>query len=388
MEVITLLNLFILPCIVAILLFGVILNLKYREKNVYQGYLISMLLFWAAVMSFVYVKFHIDGMNSISYNRDVISVPVLLLGFPSFISLISYPVVILNARLLKAWQWVKLLLPMLVVCTLYIVWHAITGEDPMRVYPTYSDLFHDIYTTTVLLRLLLVATYILYVVFVLRSIKQLIPIYNDYVHNNIADSDYNVDWVRRLVKYISYLVACYLLLLFSNSRIVNMVYLLSVLTLYCYVVEMSLFHKISEDIMPLDIRWSKAKGWYVVERGRVRKLTRDFEKKGQQIDHWMEKEMLYVKVDFTINDILTEFPEMTHLELTTLLRLRGETFQSYVRKYRINKACEIMEQQSDSVYPKQLYDRVGFSHYSSFSRSFIAVVGKSPSDYLKDILNK
>ncbi len=80
MHIATIINLFLLPCLVTILLTGAILNIKYTKYNIYRQYLIYSLLFWAMVMCLIYIKFFVEGSTTISYSQELFSVPVLLLG--------------------------------------------------------------------------------------------------------------------------------------------------------------------------------------------------------------------------------------------------------------------------------------------------------------------
>ncbi|MFR9533629.1 MAG: helix-turn-helix domain-containing protein [Rikenellaceae bacterium] len=99
----------------------------------------------------------------------------------------------------------------------------------------------------------------------------------------------------------------------------------------------------------------------------------------------MEKSQSYTNVDFTTKDILDALPQISNADLTAVFKLKRETFQSYVRTYRINKACKMIDKNRVDVSLNQIYTSVGFSHYSSFSRSFYAVKNMTPSDYVQTV---
>ncbi len=386
MSVITILNLFLLPCLIVILLIGAILNYKYVEKNVYQKYLISTLVFWAVIMIFVYVKFFADGTTTISYTRDVCSVQVLLLGIPCFFTLISYPVVILNAQFLTLKRWFKAVKPMSIAVGVYFGYHLIAGENPLVKYTSYEELFANITTPSVILRIALLSVFIYYSWRDLRRIWRVVPLYNQYVQDNIADSECNVGWIRRLTIYISITMLSYFALLLFSSPYVNCIYILTVIHLFFYIVEMSLLRHTSAKIEQLEIMQdvNNPKGYvFVVANAPLPTLSNDSEALLPKIDKWIEEKSPYANIDFTTNDIIEAFPELTHQTLTALFRSRGVTFQNYVRRFRIIKACQIIDNEAGHTYPQQTYAMVGFSHHSSFSRAFVALVGMSPSEYAK-----
>lgn len=371
------------------------MNIKYTQKNVYRNYLVALFLFWACVMMAMFVKFNVDALGYLSYNNSIAGLPITLMGIPCFISLVSYPIVILNSNLLKLKGLLRVLSPIIVVVALYFILNYITGSDPFIVYADYRELLDNITTLPAILRLSLIILFFGYINVMLFSIWRVVPLYNNYVHDNIADSDCNVDWVRSCVKFIMGVTVAYFVMLFTNSPYVNTLYLITALFLFAYLVDMSLFRKSSEDIEALKIGWNSREGWHVIEnsvavkRAGVQPETstqNTLESIEKRIDRWMTEKRPYVNVDFTSKDIFDEFPDVTHDDLVELFKSRGETFQSYVRKYRIQRACELIKNSEDNIYPKQIFSLVGFSHYSSFSRSFVATVGQSPSEYRKRVL--
>lgn len=343
------------------------------------------------MLTFGFVKFYIDGASTFEYNADIVSVPILFLGVICFISIVSYPIVILDANRLKFSNGVRLTMPILISLTIYLLWHLITGHDPFIKYATYGDLFSDVLTTSVILRLSLVVSFIIYIVMVLLYIWRIIPLYNQYVCDHIANSDCNVEWIRTLVIYIIIFISSFFAVLFTNSPYINLICMLSIIPLFGYIVEMSLFHKTSELVEPLELKWYAEKGWshakpsYQLSGVEYIENVTMVKAHEQQIDRWMEKSQSYTNVDFTTKDILDALPQISNADLTAVFKLKRETFQSYVRTYRINKACKMIDKNRVDVSLNQIYTSVGFSHYSSFSRSFYAVKNMTPSDYVQTV---
>lgn len=378
-------NSFLLPSIIAILVFGAVLNVKYTEKNSYRKYLVAMLIFWVSIFALIFIKYIISKQLTISYNNEVLSAQVLLLGIPCFLSIISYPIVILNSLLLKPRNWWRACYTIILAVIIYFAGHLILWVNPFIKYSNYQELLANITSASVILRLYLIGVFICYIIKHTINIWSIIPLYNRYVHDNIADSECNVDWIYRLLKHTIAVSVFYFAMLFNSTPIINMLYLISVLLLFSYIVEMSLFKKTSENVNPIVIRRDRrSRKWYVVEES-TSKRTQSVENLKSvvlKIDTWMREDKPYTNVNFTTKDIIAKFPFLTPADLTNIFKSKGENFQSYVRRYRIYRACEIITNNNDKIYPKQLFDRVGFSHYSSFSRSFLAVTGLTPFNYI------
>jgi len=80
---------------------------------------------------------------------------------------------------------------------------------------------------------------------------------------------------------------------------------------------------------------------------------------------------------------LSEQLQMTSEYLSYLFRRDvGVTFSTYLRNYRIERACELMKSGDTSTY--ELAQSVGFSDAKYFCRVFRQVTGQSSGEYLKN----
>ncbi len=378
-------NYYLVVALISMMIFGLILICRHQQRGVYRRFVVIMLLFWTFIMSGMVYRFCSDGLT-LTVNSGVANMQILLLGLPCFFTLISFPAAILDSNFVKFKNWILLTLPMALFLGVYFVWHGVSGIDPFVRYSA-EDFLVNIATPTIWMRLVIVTLFIMYIVVSQIAMWQIVPIYNRYINENFSDNSYNVDWVRSLIGYIVVVSVMYFVMTFSDLLYVNTLYLLSVIMLFGFVIDRSLFYKTFDVASPLKLGWSIDFGWYVCDQPlqRVEELVISMDVVGAQIDEWMDKTLKYTKADFVINDVLFDFPDLTHDELTNYFKSKGETFQSYVRRFRIKRACEIMNLHSDDIYPKQLFGIVGFSHYSSFSRSFFSVMSQSPSDYLNSV---
>ncbi len=116
------------------------------------------------------------------------------------------------------------------------------------------------------------------------------------------------------------------------------------------------------------------------------------EESGEEIDEkmftlfkeWVKESKCYRDRTFSIKDVITEFPEMSGARLIDMFASHGYTFQSYIRECRVHEAADIIKRSQGDMQYKEIFSKVGFSHYSSFARAFTAVMGVSPSKYSSD----
>lgn len=384
MPILSAINYFLGVSLISILIFGILLTLNHHEKSIYRYFFISTLAFWTIMFTCVIIKFNIDG-NRLYLNTGVFNMSLLVMGVPSFISIAWYPMIVMNANILKFRKRLNLLHILIIAIILYYALHIILGLNPNAHYMTLSELFQNITSLTVILRFVVLTIFIIYILSTLKNIMGLVPKYNRYVIENYSDTSYNVDWIRSLVYNVCCVTVTYLMLLFTSSLIVNFIYIVSIIMLFTKLIDRTLFQKIFDNSSEIKIKWIINKGWRIVEPEKPESLLEEatIEDIGTQIDKWMDSTKMYTRIDFALEDVLEAFPELIQDDLTQLFKSKGETFQSYVRKWRIKRACEILDNENDKIYPKQLYSMVGFSHYSSFSRAFTVVTGLSPTDYLK-----
>ena len=60
----------------------------------------------------------------------------------------------------------------------------------------------------------------------------------------------------------------------------------------------------------------------------------------------------------------------------------GKPFTKYVNEFRIAQACKLLSESVESV--ANIAEQCGFTNYSHFSKQFVRITGKTPTDYRKD----
>ena len=103
----------------------------------------------------------------------------------------------------------------------------------------------------------------------------------------------------------------------------------------------------------------------------------------RRLESCMKEEMLYLNPKLSLQDMaLAIGTNRTYLS-DYLNHVLNTTFYEYVNDLRVRKACEIIDSAShDSrVSMQEVADRSGFNSISTFNRSFVRIVGMTPSQY-------
>ncbi len=384
MAIIPAINQFGLAAVISLLLSGFVLSYKYAQRGVYKRYLLSTFLFWAVVLTFVYIRaIYMQSSEGHSY-FEILSIRTLLLGIPCFLTLVSLPVVVLNAHVLRLKYCALVIAPIFVVIMACFGWSWATGSDLYVVYSSYSELMMDITSPAVIMRIAIYMAFLGYIIFLTAIAYRLVPLYNQYIQDNVADSDYNVDWVATFIKYVWLVSAAYFLMAFTASPFIITFYLISLILMFGHIVDESLFHKTLDGVEPLGVKWRPKSGFVIASLNNQTNQSMDrLEQAWVELNSWMTSKRPYINVEFSIQDMIEHFRNLTNNDLTLLFKLRGESFQTFVRNYRINRACEIVRECDGDISSKQLFGMVGFSHYSSFSRAFTTVMDISPIEYIR-----
>ena len=105
----------------------------------------------------------------------------------------------------------------------------------------------------------------------------------------------------------------------------------------------------------------------------------------QKLIHWMEQDKPYLNMDFRLIDIMNILP-LNRKYISRLINEEiGETFFSFVMKYRINESIRLLESKHNLTIAK-IAIKSGFSSPSVFGRSFLKEKGISPLEYRKQYM--
>lgn len=104
-----------------------------------------------------------------------------------------------------------------------------------------------------------------------------------------------------------------------------------------------------------------------------------------QVKELMEEKKLYRKNGLSVSDIATRLGSNTKYISSCINAEAGCSFVEFVNGYRIKEAQEIIKRQP-SVRMAEVYEAVGFSNESSFFRNFRHLTGKTPSQWMEELI--
>ena len=105
----------------------------------------------------------------------------------------------------------------------------------------------------------------------------------------------------------------------------------------------------------------------------------------EKLIHWMVQDKPYLKSDFHLIDIMDVLP-LNRKYISRLINEEiGETFFSFVMKYRIEESVRLLENRLDLTIAK-IALKSGFSSPSVFGRAFLKEKGISPLEYRKQYM--
>lgn len=357
---------------------------RYTSRNRIQKTLMVVIIIWFLIFLGVAIDFFIRLNSDESYVLGVMNFRGVWTGTIGIISLGHLISTVLYAKHKEVMRSCIWCIPILVIITVYIVWSLCTGTPINYKYSSFSELWQNRFSFTVILRFL-IAVQILYVaICTIVSVWKVLPLYSKYCEDNYSDPAYNINWMKIAVWSTIIISAFYFALIFTSNSLLLILYQLSVWVSFILITDKALRYK--EFIPPHNIivHWSYWRGWRVEmqpeETAEV--PAEEILCAEESFDSYIKKTKAFTSPSFMAKDVYQGVPELDSKILVDLLARRGYTFQSYVRKLRIDEACEIIKTQK-SITNKELAFRVGLSSDSVFSRSFVAVTGITPIQYKK-----
>ncbi|WP_182199981.1 phosphoenolpyruvate hydrolase family protein [Paraliobacillus salinarum] len=113
--------------------------------------------------------------------------------------------------------------------------------------------------------------------------------------------------------------------------------------------------------------------------GLIQKIIDGIGSNEDYVDFVKEYIQLHYNQEITLNE-LAEILNLNRSYLSTLFKNKvGVSFQSYLIQFRMNRACEIIEE--EKVLLKNVADMVGYTDYVHFSKIFKKTKGMSPKNY-------
>lgn len=104
----------------------------------------------------------------------------------------------------------------------------------------------------------------------------------------------------------------------------------------------------------------------------------------QRICKLMEQEQLYLKSGLKVSDIAATLGTNSNYVTNCINSLRGCSFSQFVNRYRIDYAQQMMRNHPD-MKMTEVWIASGFANETSFFRTFRAVVGATPKEWMQSL---
>lgn len=373
----------LLSIAIAILLSLAIALYVYTDRNKLQRTLIAILCLWAIMFIGLLAALLSVYNGSQSPVSGILNFRAICTGLFGLFSLISYPAVVLHQHMFSVRGTLLKLFPLLLIFLIYIGWHIVTGVSMNHQYTTLDMLWEKRHTAPVILRMLMIFSFVAYLMLTLQNIWELIPVYEKYSKDNYSDPAHNVGWLRLVVVAIAAICSAHLLLIFWRCHFAEIIYAIITVGFFALLSINAFSHKLFNESDNVEFSWSFQKGWQLLAKEQVAMTEADFSRLATSLDVWMKETKPFVNPDFSTSDVYRHFPELQYPILKEILDRRGQTFQSYVRLCRIAEACDMIRE-NPRIISKEIAFRVGLSSSWVLSRSFVAVTGQTPMEYRRN----
>ncbi|MEG1633992.1 MAG: AraC family transcriptional regulator [Rikenellaceae bacterium] len=106
-----------------------------------------------------------------------------------------------------------------------------------------------------------------------------------------------------------------------------------------------------------------------------------------KLEEWMDRDKPYLNKDFKLIDVMNVLP-LNRSYLSRMFNdLYGETFLSFVMRYRIKESTHLLSTRSD-ITISYIALICGFSSPSVFGRAFMKIYGVTPKQYRMSHIHK
>lgn len=355
------------------------------QRNVYAG----VLSMWIAAISSVLVRRVVYLINGIEV-KGFLYCGSTIMGMICLMIMVWYLVAVLFQKRIKLKWTLLVVMPTILVVVANLIWNSYNGLSFNHFYATFAEFKANAFSVTSLLRYSMLLLQVGYILFIIYSIRRLVPIYNKYISDTHSDESYNLNWLYKYYKVLCSISVVYFLICIAPNCYTYLLYIVvatyAFISLTSSVWEYKSFPKI-EEVEPY---WSPKTGWSarfpseVQQQSTINPENDNVSVTVTELKRYIIEHELYTTVDLTMNELLACYPELTSQRLINMLANEGFTFQSFIRQIRVERAAEIIRVSENRMIYKDIYYQVGFSQYSSFARAFTAITGISPSNYNQD----
>lgn len=318
---------------------------------------------------------------------------VLVIGNYYISFMLFFPMQVLLPGWLNWKRIILLVLPIVVVSSVYYGGMYLLGESPEHLF-TYAMVADSFWHFNVWFRFVMLLSNIIYIVCLLKWLYKYEARYIKWKNENYADQEYvDISWMRAYDYMIVGIFIFYLGILFIGGRISVLCHCTFVICSFSYIFYKTLFFKspypedfyatldasakvVEEDVYLTSPTDDADDAKNVMEQSFENRIPEYIE----LLRTWMENEKPYLYNDFKLTDVSRVLP----LNRSYLSRIFndgfGHNFSEVVRGYRVEYSKEMIVATPDMSLHK-IAILSGFHSDASFIRAFKQVYGMTPSQF-------
>ncbi|MFI3331204.1 MAG: helix-turn-helix domain-containing protein [Rikenellaceae bacterium] len=369
------------------LIAGIIIIYRVAEPTHQRHIFLCILIFWVMLMMIMirrqFLSLEVGVVYSGYMNNRFVSA-----GTIGFLTLIVYGASVIFNKRYNFKNFLLFISPAIIAYIVNIIIIQTAHIPATHIYTDIESFKANIATPPVISLIILLSIQFLYACFLTISTIQIVPIYNKYIKEHESEERYSMSWLYGYTTAVIIIVIAYFVTAIRITYYTQIIYSVIANIAFIILIDCVRTFKFFPKFNEIQIKLTLSKGWVLIEPECEKPSGLSLEQladRAVRVRSWIIATKPYSDPHFSVNDLLKQFPEMNNHDVTTALAERGHTFQSYIREHRILEAITLIKQDKNKeLLFKDIYYKVGFSHYSSFARAFTLVTGQSPSNYTVD----
>lgn len=368
----------------AMLCVGMIVLLRNYKPDLLNKVLIGIIAYWIVLFTSVLIEQYSNA-DSILNMTCLLEYRRMYSGMIALFIYMLYPVIAIFPRFFFSPNILMSLIPFAVSCGAYNIWCHMNGVDASYHFTTFDNLMALENRTILLFRLAMFVSFYIFFVASLYSFRRITILYQKYIDGVYSDAEYNIQWLKKYVWSMALIGAVYSGIAAYTCMSTYWLYIVGATINFMVLIDNALKYKQFERSKEYEVCWNIGKGWHVERNNKPIEELPQPEPTAEdhifkEFEEWMRSVESYELCNFTLNEVKERFPDLDYYAMDRQLTARGHTFQSYIRKMRIERAMEIIKS-SRELSMKEVGFKAGFTNSSSFGRAFLAEVGCTPGEY-------
>lgn len=330
-----------------------------------------------------------SDVDAASTPMKLLSPGLLVYGNIYAFIMLLYPLELLYPGRIKFMNYFKLLLPALITGLFYYVYIRLT-DYPMTDVDSWRSLFANLYRFDVWFRF----TIILYPIWMFIVIMYQKKRYVSWCCKNYSTIGYiNLGWLDYYLFGYFILLISYMITVSMHTPQNMLIHSLCFLIFFVY----SFFNILRQEV-PILPRHASVDGSAAsaddvyppcspqsdyeetcASDDKYRFADKIPEYK-VMLERWMQTEKPYMNKDFKLIDVMQVLPLNRSYLSRMFNEAYGETFFSYIMRYRIEESARMLETRHDLTIT-QIAQICGFSSASVFGRAFLKNMSMTPKEY-------